>query len=131
MNKTLGVVLSMAVVVAAAAASAARPTPADLPERIQSILQRSCAVSGCHLGRFPAKKLNLAPEAFPGNAVGVASRQVPGFKLVDPAAPDKSYLLMKVSEGAEIAGKRMPIGRRPLDPEEIQVLREWIDGLDR
>lgn len=113
------------------AASAAGPVDDGIPERVRSLLRQSCAVSGCHRGSFPAKKLDLTPGAFPENAVGVASRQVPELKLVDPSLPDKSYLLLKVSEGAEVAGKRMPIGRKPLSPEDIQAVREWIEGLAR
>jgi len=125
------VISGIAFCAAAVVASAARTATVDLPERIQTILQRNCAVSGCHRGHFPAKKLNLTPGVFPDNAIGVASREAPGMKLVDSADPDKSYLLMKVAGREGIAGKRMPLGRKPLEPEEIQALLDWIDGLER
>jgi mono/diheme cytochrome c family protein len=131
MRKTLGAILSWAAFAAVVATSAARPAPADLPERVQAVLRTSCAVSGCHRGNFPAKKLDLTPGPFPDSAVGVPSREVPELKIIDPGDPGRSYLVRKVTEGAEIAGKRMPIGRKPLAPEEIQALRDWIEGLDR
>ncbi|MBN2207576.1 MAG: hypothetical protein JW742_09245 [Candidatus Aminicenantes bacterium] len=118
-------------IAALVAASAARPAPTDVPDAVRSILQRSCAVSGCHRGNYPAKKLSLEPGTFPESAVGVASRQVPDQTLIDPGAPDKSYLLRKVAGAEGIAGKRMPIGRKSLTSGEIQALRDWIEGLDR
>jgi len=109
--------------------SAVRPAAAEIPDQVQSIIKRSCAVSGCHQGKFSPKKLDLTPGVFPDNARGVASREVPELKLVDPTDPDKSYLLMKVAGQEGISGKRMPIGRKALDPEEIQALRDWIKSL--
>ena len=109
--------------------SAVRPAAAEIPDQVQSIIKRSCAVSGCHQGKFSPKKLDLTPGVFPDNARGVASREVPELKLVDPTDPDKSYLLMKVAGQEGISGKRMPIGRKALDPEEIQALRDWIKSI--
>ena len=47
---------------------------------------------------------------------------------VDPGNPDDSYLIIKLEGGDRIADgtARMPLGRTPLTPEQIAVVREWI-----
>ena len=63
-------------------------------------------------------------------AVGVASREAPGLKRIDPGSSLSSYLVAKLEDKqASVGGigDRMPLGAPPLDPIEIQVIREWID----
>ncbi|MCI0658991.1 MAG: hypothetical protein L0170_18210 [Acidobacteria bacterium] len=63
-------------------------------------------------------------------AVGVPSQEAPGLKRIDPGSSVSSYLVAKL-EGNQTTvggtGDRMPLGSPPLDPIEIQVIREWID----
>jgi hypothetical protein len=63
-------------------------------------------------------------------AVGVASLEAPGLKRIDPGSSVSSYLVAKL-EDKQVSvgggGGRMPLGAPPLDPIEIQVIRDWID----
>jgi hypothetical protein len=61
--------------------------------------------------------------------VGVSSQQVSGLKLVDPFAPDASYLLLKMrGEAASVGGiaTPMPIGDAMLDPSDLAAVEAWI-----
>lgn len=96
---------------------------------VKTILKQSCSVSGCHSGKYPAANLSLEADDFPTSAVDVASREAPEFKIIAPAAPEKSYLLKKVKGDPGIVGKRMPLNRDPLTDDQIRELEEWIRSL--
>jgi hypothetical protein len=105
----------------------------SLSRDVQPIFNRSCAISGCHSGGAPQANMSLeAGEIFDPvvGAVGVASLEAPGLKRIDPGSSLSSYLVAKVEDKqASVGGigDRMPLGSPPLDPIEIQVIREWID----
>ena len=103
--------------------------PKGVPDPVKKILLRSCAVAGCHQGAYPAQNLNLDPENIRASAVNAASRENPALKIVDPAEPEKSYLLMKIRGDRGIAGKRMPYGADPLKAADIQAIRDWLISL--
>jgi len=105
------------------------PSKPDLPENMTRILKQSCAAAGCHRGKTPAMTLNFEPEKFKDSALNAPSRQIPDLKIVDTLAPEKSYLLMKITGDPQIKGKRMPLRREPLTDEQIQVFRSWVAGL--
>ena len=92
--------------------------------QVSEVFAVSCAFSGCHSGGEPAAGLSLEGD-FAGRIVGVASEQRPGFKLVDPGNPNKSYLLMKVRADDEIISQQMPPGA-PLSAEQVEIIRAWI-----
>ena len=98
-------------------------TEATLAE-VSEVFAVSCAFSGCHSGGEPAADLSLEGD-FAASIVGVASEQRPGFKLVDPGNPNKSYLLMKVRGDDEIISQQMPPGT-PLSAEQVEIIRAWI-----
>ena len=78
--------------------------------RVRPLLQR-CV--GCHGGDDPSNGLNLTTRslALKGGEAGPALR---------PGQASKSLLYTMV------AGKKMP-PKRPLAPEEVAILRRWID----
>lgn len=92
---------------------------------------------GCHDGSARGQ----APELGSYDAVvGGTSAQVPGMPLVVPGDAGASYLFHKVagthgdicvSMGmpAVDCGSRMPrgIGAAPLSPDEIEMVRAWIE----
>lgn len=100
-----------------------------VPESIQKIFRRSCGVVGCHQGQYPKMALNFDTAEGVAATIGAASLGRPESKLIDPNDPDKSYILMKLRGDRAIAGRRMPNGKDPLKPEEIQAIRDWIAGL--
>ena len=90
------------------------------------ILRKNCSTSGCHRGAYPKAKLNLEPGMMLEAVGDIPSRQRGELKLVDTAAPEKSYLILKVRGDEGITGKRMPINAPPLTGDEIKTIRLWI-----
>ncbi|MDX1389388.1 MAG: hypothetical protein R3344_09370 [Acidobacteriota bacterium] len=60
------------------------------------------------------------------NLVNVYSVEINTLFRVEPFEPDNSYMVWKIEGRAGIVGDQMPLGRPPLDPEEIALIREWI-----
>jgi hypothetical protein len=100
-----------------------------LQKKVANEFKNHCAVSGCHKGQFPKKKLNLEPDKFYAAIVDVPSLQIDSLKLVDTKSPEKSYLLMKIKGEKGIVGDRMPEEAPPMKPEEIEVIEKWIQSL--
>lgn len=96
---------------------------------IQSkVLTPSCATSGCHSGTSAPLGLTLETGKAYAALVERPSSQVNGLMLVEPSNPDASYLLAKL-EGRQDGGLQMPVGKPPINSEEIALIRQWIlDG---
>lgn len=95
-----------------------------------NIFKTSCAAfSSCHPNTASAKEgLKLTPDVAYASLVGVASKQVPGKKLVSTDMTcENSYLWDKITGSAAIPnGKvRMPPGQ-PLCQEKIDAICNWI-----
>ncbi len=95
-----------------------------------SFLEPLCA--DCHGGGAPSAGLDLTFARAFQEMVGVPSLQRPDLALVEPSAPDDSYLIIKLEGGDDMVGRRMPRGRPARTPDEIDVVRVWIaDGARR
>lgn len=97
-------------------------------ESIQTnIFDRSCALSGCHVGSNAPQGLDLSAGNARENLVDVASREVPSLLRVDPEDPDDSYLVIKIEgDDQRMLGARMPLNMSALSQEKISAVREWI-----
>ena len=84
----------------------------------------SCA--GHHGPSLAEADLDLSAGRSFANLVNVPSIQVE-LSLVTPGDAENSYLIHKMDGRPGIVGGQMPIGRLPLDAEEIAVIRQWID----
>lgn len=100
--------------------------PISLREDVESVFRLNCA--WCHGGKKPKKNLRLEPGLREKSIINVPSSERESLKLVDPAEPEKSYLLMKIRGDRSIPGDRMPPGF-PLNNREIQIIRQWIHSL--
>ncbi len=102
------------------------PTLSSIQERI---LTPSCATSSCHSGSPPPNApVSLDALRAYDDVVGVRSSQAP-LQLVNPGAPEASYLLLKLKGSAGSAGgisTVMPIGAPPLTAEQIEAIETWI-----
>ncbi len=101
---------------------------ASLSCDVQPIFTANCALSNCHAGTNPQQGMNLsAGQAF-ANVVGVPSNES-ALLRVQPGFPDSSYLVHKI-QGTQATvggtGQRMPLGRNPLSPAQIDTIRAWI-----
>jgi hypothetical protein len=106
--------------------SAAGP---DFATDVQPIFSRSCAVSGCHGGQFPAEGMSLEAGSAWAEIVDVRSISGVPMDIVEPGDPQNSMLYHKIAlcDAVCISGERMPPAPRPhLSAAEIDVIQDWI-----
>lgn len=117
------------------------PAPADpsLAEDVAPIFSASCSFSSCHGGPNPPGYVQLGPAsqvtpaAIREALVGVPARADDRMLLVVPGEPDGSFLVRKL-EGRfsdlpcapDACGDRMPQRNPPLDPRQLEIVRNWI-----
>jgi hypothetical protein len=105
----------------------------SLRSNVQPIYDRSCALSGCHVGAVPAGSVDLSRGQSHDATVGVQALGS-SLDLVKAGAPDDSYLVRKIEGGPDIAGELMPQGcpGNPLNgavclsADDIAAIRTWI-----
>ena len=110
--------------------------PADTQEPVtfasiqDNIFTPSCALSGCHGGdNFSNSPTLLAGQAY-DNIVGVLSigdQQSPKRPRIVAGEPDNSYLYLKLLDGSDVSGNRMPNGGPYLPAATIEMVRAWIE----
>lgn len=105
---------------------AAHAASVSFSRDIAPVLTDRCAA--CHLTGEEAGGLALHARAAYSSLVGKQSEESE-YLVVDPGAPDKSYLIMKL-EGTQVdhggMGERMPMGETPLDDGIVGRIRDWI-----
>lgn len=123
MRHPLRVRLAILVLVATTAPGAVAADDVSFERDVLPILNSRCVM--CHLPGAALGGLSLYPDAR-ASLVGVASTQSP-LKLVEPGAPDSSYLYLKLTGTQDPAsGQPMP-PTGLLDAAEIGLLRRWIE----
>ncbi len=80
-----------------------------LEERVATLFERSCTAAGCH--------------------AGMASKEMPTHKIIDPGHPESSYLIKKVKGEPGIIGLQMPMTGDKLTDAEIATIEQWITKL--
>ncbi len=97
----------------------------ELESKVREIFEESC--TSCHSESDDPNQLNL--EQPPGSLVGKASSDT-GKALVVPGAPDKSYLMQKLTGASGITGDRMPQGDDPLPKAQLETIAAWIEQVE-
>ncbi len=96
---------------------------------VQGVLVPRCATTSCHSGNPPAPPPQLDADAAYAALVGVQSQQS-SLKLVEPGAPERSYLVYKIRGDAGAVGGStptpMPSGDSLLDEDTIRAIEAWI-----
>ncbi|MEM9068222.1 MAG: hypothetical protein AAGE52_06935 [Myxococcota bacterium] len=98
---------------------------------VYDVIEARCAIPGCHLSPAPRAELDFATEdlAF-ANLVGQQARGPAcggeGVRVVAGSSAE-SILMSKLADVEPVCGARMPLGRRALDVEDIELIRQWID----
>jgi Membrane bound beta barrel domain (DUF5777) len=107
---------------------AASPTEAELFAPVAKLLQARCAMPACHAGPQARLGLRLDARNLYRTAVNVRSRSDSRYLRIDPGAPDRSLLLLKLLNPGEghYRGPRMPLSMDPLNDREISLVRSWI-----
>jgi hypothetical protein len=94
---------------------------ADIPT---TLFAPTCARAGCHAAAQPAAGLDLASPDPASRMIGRQAAGGPGL-LIDPAMPDNSVILLKVSSSPPF-GSRMPLAGTPLDAPTVSCLHDWV-----
>jgi hypothetical protein len=101
-------------------------TGVSFKNNVQPFISASCIV--CHQGSNPPGGLSLEPTVAYNELVNVPSTES-NLILVEPGAPDKSYLISKLN-GTQTAaggsGGQMPFGQSPLPKAQIDLISQWI-----
>ena len=109
----------------------AAPTDESAPfASVGRLLQSRCAMPGCHLGPEARAGLRLEVAQIYRSSVNVRARTDSRLLRVFPGAPDRSLLYLKLltQEEGHYSGPRMPLSMNPLSPEEIALVRAWIEA---
>ncbi|HEX7668429.1 MAG TPA: hypothetical protein VF395_02540 [Polyangiaceae bacterium] len=96
-----------------------------------TIIRETCVGGICHhAGRVQAAHLDLLSPCAADRLVGVRST-CNGRLLVDPVAPEKSFILEKLSNPApECGGKQMPYDNH-LPPDQLGCMKLWVYEIAR
>lgn len=73
--------------------------------------------------------MNLSRGQSLANIVDVPSVELPSMRRVRPFQPDSSYLVHKIQgthRNVGGSGDQMPLGRGPLRPDQIELIRSWV-----
>ena len=101
-------------------ADVVKPTFSDIQNKI---LNKSCALSGCHVK-------GVQPPDLSGDAydviVGKPGSQ--GLNYIEPGKPQESYLYLKITGAAGISGNPMPLNASPLPQTSITAIKTWIEN---
>ena len=93
---------------------------------VTDIFPPSCTTSACHSAQSQQGNLDLQSAGLPKRLVGKQAHGGPGL-LIDPAHPDQSVILTKVSDNPPFQFQ-MPLGGAPLSPDELACLTAWVDA---
>ncbi|MEZ4703408.1 MAG: hypothetical protein R2834_23965 [Rhodothermales bacterium] len=84
----------------------------------------ACSSIFCHGGEKPPSNFSVKTATDilgPGNeALQLEECNVTRGK------PEESYLIKKLEGAAGIIGERMPFGGGPIDPTQLETIRQWI-----
>ncbi len=97
---------------------------------VETILDASCALGGCHSASDPQEGMNLTAGAAYGSIVNVQSNQS-SLLRIDPGEPDDSYLVHKIQGTQNTvggSGDRMPQGGPFLSTNQINIIRAWVSA---
>lgn len=96
---------------------------------IQPIFTARCATAGCHTVATHQHGLVLEEGHAYEEIIDAPAVTGPGLPQVKPGFADSSWIVRAVeADDARRPGLvRMPLGRTPLTPNQIQTIRNWID----
>jgi hypothetical protein len=112
----------------AGAATVRADEPVSFAKDIAPLLKSHCAP--CHLTGEEPGQMALHPKGAYKSLVGAQSTESRLLR-VKPGSASDSYMIHKL-EGTHLevggAGMRMPMEGAPLTPDEIGMIRRWIDA---
>ena len=92
---------------------------------IQPLFNARCATSSCHTTVTQQAGMSLEAGAAYAEIVGVQATTRPTRLRVEPGNPGNSLVYLAITPASPIV--RMPLGRTPLTPNQIENIRRWIE----
>jgi hypothetical protein len=90
-------------------------------------LDAGCTNAGCHSGTRPKEALDLTVSKSYAELVGIEAAQCnDGRLLVEPGAPEKSYLVHKLTGKNLCSGSQMPKAGTSIPQRELEAITAWI-----
>ncbi len=104
-------------------------TDARFLRDVVPIIERRCAIGGCHSVLTQQAGLVLVPDVAFGAVVNQASRLREGEVLVRPGDAANSWLVIMLgSDPARRRGlARMPLGSGALPDHQVRTIMNWIN----
>lgn len=111
------------------------PNAASYSNMQTHIFKHSCNTSGCHNTAASSnvqhglvlegvdvyeRLINIDPKN--------ADAKNAGLKLVKPGKADSSFLFTKCQWTSFKFGNQMPLGANPIDADEIEFIKQWINA---
>jgi len=96
---------------------------------ILPIVERRCAIGGCHTVGTRQAGLVLARDSVPGTLINRPSRLAAGEVLVRPGDASGSWLAAMIGSDAARRGAfpRMPLASGALTPNQVATIVNWIN----
>ena len=99
--------------------------------QVKVLFQMSCGTGNCHLNGHNEGKLKLDGSVAYAQLVGVAAKVAPAKLRVVAGDPAASFLMTKITgtvanDGSE--GAAMPLIIGQLQPDQIALVKAWIEG---
>jgi hypothetical protein len=97
---------------------------------IQPIFSKRCSIGGCHSLNSARGELVLLPGHAYDSIVNKPSFLNPPLDRVEPGDASNSWLVRMIEDddAARLNFARMPLGGRPLTPNQIATIVNWIEN---
>src|SRR5688572_31992793 len=97
---------------------------------IQPIFSKRCSIGGCHSLNSARAELVLVPGHAYDAIVNKPSFLNPPLDRVEPGDASNSWLVRMIEDDdvARLNFARMPLGGRPLTPNQIATIVSWIEN---
>jgi hypothetical protein len=92
-----------------------------------AVFGASCEGKACHNSVDHEYGLDLQSSGLVSRLLNQRSLELPAIRMIDPVAPDNSYILLKVKLAQPPAGVQMPQMGSKLSSSQVQCLQQWVE----
>lgn len=102
--------------------------PATFNDVYTKVLKLKCSGGYCHGGGLGGWSVTASESTTYAELVGPTSSRCTGLKKVEPGAPEKSSLYLKIRGGFDgvCTGNKMPPSGTSVSATQLEMVRSWI-----